>query len=161
MKSIKVIIIFFLVSANFACVKENIRGVQTSHKPDRTYGLFMKIEGCGPVLTWQPVLEESVTYDLAVFNVLKSPRKRMALPERGAQIFYVENISGSSVKVDPPLQPTKDYYWSVRKRYPDGRVSEWSTYNKEIKNWWAGDTRYSNFWFGITTPQSCEGTEND
>lgn len=96
-----------------------------------------------------------LSYDVAIHTALLSKNDRIP-PDRGDRVFYVENLPGTSIQITPPLSPKTKYFWSVRVRTSDGRMTPWTTYNKQVNDWWAGyysSTR--NFWFGIKTPSKC------
>lgn len=139
--------------SRFVFAKTRINGVQTNEKVGSREGPFLKIKTCTPELKWEPSNSSSVTYDVTL-NIALIPPHGALPPEVGDKLFYSENITQTSVTVNPPLPPNRKFFWSVRQRYPDGSVSPWTTYDKSFISWWgAGDMR--NFWFGIMTPKEC------
>ena len=64
----------------------------------------------------------SVIIDVAVWKGCEAATGHELLGER---IFFEREIRGLSVKISPPLEPDKLYYWSVR---PTGN-RQWSTYH--------------------------------
>lgn len=95
----------------------------------------------------------SISYDVVVHRALQTWNKSIP-PDRGERVFYTEGVSGTSVQVNPALDPKTKYFWSVRVRASDGRVTPWTTYDKDVNSLW-GYSWYRNFWFGIKTPRKC------
>lgn len=158
MKNYSMLFIIAFLLTNLACVKQTVHGVQTSNAIEneglfKGNSMFSKIDSCTPTLAWEKANELDMTYDVAVYDVLKSPSGYIP-PERRQQIYYQENVQGTSVQINPPLLPNTSYFWSVRTRKPTGEVSAWTVYDKSMNYILNSERRY-NFWFGIRTPKEC------
>ncbi len=141
------------------CVSHKIHGVQVA-KPSSLWGYFAKVESCTPVLSWKSAESAGITYDVSLYKALLKKTLIGTVdetfpPEKGEQIFYMENIQETSVKVNTALAPKTYYLWSVRTRRQDGSVSEWSTYDKNVNTGY-GYSQAWNYWFGIKTPDCQE-----
>jgi hypothetical protein len=84
------------------------------------------VEDLQPVLQWEQLSQSDSAYDLIIYEGLKvkSSPQRMV----GKTVYYRENLQATQHKVEEPLKPSQDYYWSVRVRRGN-IVSNWSLYN--------------------------------
>ena len=80
-----------------------------------------------PTLQWKPAKESNVMYDVIIYDVItaKPPAKPRAV---GKVVYYREGIKGSQHKIEDPLNPNTEYFWSVRFRSGE-KVSAWSTFS--------------------------------
>lgn len=117
-------------------------------------GLFVKAQTCTPIFSWEDFRNDTATetYDVAVYNALKS---KGDVPDRGEQVFYIENLNSTQVQVQPPLQPDKKYFWSLRRHRTDGATATWLVHDP-IHVTLLGAIMYKNMWFGVKTPNKCK-----
>ncbi len=85
------------------------------------------LDSLSPTLKWKPFSEPNVTYDVVIYDVItaKSPAERKAM---GKVVYYREGLKEPQHKIETPLRPSTEYYWSVRVRRGE-KVSDWSTYS--------------------------------
>ncbi len=143
--------IFFTFSLT-SCVKRQFHGVKPSEGLTKG-GLFVKVASCTPILQWEKSPDTDTSYDVSVFKAVSN--RAVNLPERGEQVLYTEGLQTNSLQVSPSLIPRSKYFWSVRKRKPNGEVTGWATYDRD-ENQIIGWEWHSNLWFGIETPD-CGG----
>jgi hypothetical protein len=118
--------------------------------PEGTKDRSPKTADLTPQFEWKPSGLEGVSYDVAIFeseslNLLGNSK------ERGKLVAYAEGLHEAKYRPDKPLDPGKNYLWSVRLR-KDDMVSTWTT------------TSYFTFliiasfsgtgqWYAFTTPE--------
>ncbi|MBU0505508.1 hypothetical protein KJ708_05925 [bacterium] len=140
------VLLLLFASLFLSCSKEAQHGVVVKNATPH-FGHFSRVNSCTPLLSWEKFANEEplgITYDVAIYNVLTGNK---LLPDRGERVYYVENIRSNNIQIYPPLQPHTKYFWSVRQRYPDGKVADWSRYSKGA---------FINLFYGIKTPGKCE-----
>lgn len=86
------------------------------------------VDSLQPALKWKPSTQAE-SYDLIVYK----PGKTQAFGEtqereRLMKVYYRERLTDTAHRLEEPLQPDAEYYWSVRIRSGD-KVSEWSRYD--------------------------------
>ncbi len=104
-----------------------------------------------PQLEWKPSIWKHFTYDVAIYESLLigapgAPRVR------GALVTYAQDLSEPRFKVSAPLEPGKNYEWSVRVRDGD-TVSTWSVSNYFVF-FVIGSVSSRGQWFGLSTPSN-------
>jgi hypothetical protein len=111
-----------------------------------------RITSLQPQLSWVPSGETGVTYDLVIHEGTVDQSfwkgvKRIL----GDQVYYRENITGNSHKVEMPLKPDTEYYWALRVRRGDEK-SQWSKYDYTL---FLGLTymKVSDAYFRFKTPK--------
>lgn len=80
-----------------------------------------------PVLRWETFPGENVTYDLRIWRAAN--HYSVLNISNGEMVCNKENLIEPSYKVEPPLEASNTYVWSVRAHFDvDGirRVSQWS-----------------------------------
>jgi hypothetical protein len=92
-----------------------------------------KVKSLQPTLQWKASSQAEVTYDVIIyegivigstFDKYRGQLKRAV----GKMIYYREGIKETEHRVEEPLKPDYEYYWSVRIRQGD-QTSEWSRYD--------------------------------
>jgi len=92
-----------------------------------------KAESLQPILQWKASSQTDGTYDVTIYegiviattlDELRGQVKRAV----GKMVYYREGIKETNHKVEEPLKPNHEYYWSVRVRQGD-QVSQWSQYD--------------------------------
>ena len=87
----------------------------------------VEVDDVQPTLRWKPVSESNVTYDVIIYDVITA--KAAAKPRAiGKVVYYREGIKESQHKIEDPLNPNTEYFWSVRFRSGE-KVSAWSTFS--------------------------------
>lgn len=128
------------------------KGIPTS-QGSSFLGQFKKVDSCHPVLEWEDIRtkdeKNTVTYEVAVHTVLES--RTSALYERGPRLFFADGLKNNAVTIRPDLESGRKYFWSVRMRRADGRVTDWSVKQKSTVF-----ASYYNQWYGIKTPTTCD-----
>jgi hypothetical protein len=89
------------------------------------------VESLQPTLKWKPS-PEAESYDLIVYK----PEQTKAFGEnkernRLMKIYYRERLTDTAHKLEEPLKPDAEYYWSVRIRSGE-KVSDWSRYDHRL-----------------------------
>lgn len=80
-----------------------------------------------PVLEWAPFEGKEGTYDVVVVEQLNDAQNHKVF-NPGRTVFFREGITDTKVKIEPPLEFDKIYWWTVRTRNGDA-ASEWSRYD--------------------------------
>jgi hypothetical protein len=90
------------------------------------------VESLQPTFRWKPSAQSEVTYDFIVYEGIKEESLRELRVKRaiGREIYYREGLKETEHKIEEPLKPGTEYYWSVRIR-KEQNVSTWSLYNYE------------------------------
>ncbi len=104
------------------------------------------VENLQPTLQWKPSGNSNVTYDVIIYEVIVGEERYMA----GPVIIQRNNLPASSYKVEKPLKPNTNYFWSVRIRQGN-RTSQWSRHNYTLHVPY-GWQRSSNQYFTFRTP---------
>ncbi len=82
-----------------------------------------------PTLTWQASSDNSVTYDLIIYEGLKDESFWKGIKRSvGDQVYYKEGIKTNTHTLQISLKPKTEYYWSVRVR-KDSETSNWARYD--------------------------------
>ncbi len=112
---------------------------------------FPAIGTLTPEFSWSGSPRAEVTYDLVVYEAAVYRQDSITRSfVKGRRAAYIENIDGTSYKLDAPLEPDRKYYWSVRMR--DGNhVSRWSTHNHFMFALVYMSSGYGQ-WFQFQTP---------
>lgn len=113
---------------------------------------FTRVDSLQPTLQWTESKEKGVTYDLVIYEGIKTEdfwkgRKRFV----GERVYYKEGLKTNAHQLEVTLKADTEYYWSVRSRVED-KVSEWAVYDYTL---FLG-TAYmhaSNLYFTFITPK--------
>ncbi len=81
-----------------------------------------------PTLKWQALDSGDATYDLVIYESLTTKEGKKAL---GREVYYRKGLAGTEHRLEEPLKPDTEYYWSVRVRKGD-TVSKWATYDYDL-----------------------------
>lgn len=82
-----------------------------------------------PTFRWEAVKSTGATYDLIVYQGIKTESFWEGVKRSiGEEIYYREGLTQTEHKLEEPLQPGKEYYWTVRVRHGD-QTSEWAKYD--------------------------------
>ena len=113
------------------------------------------VDSIQPTFKWEPVKDSEVTYDFIIYECIKtesfSKGTRRAV---GREVYYLEGLTEPQCKVERPLEPDTEYYWSVRVRRGQD-FSNWSVYDYTLFLGTAG-YRATNCPFIFKTPKSEE-----
>ena len=82
------------------------------------------VESLSPHLKWQPDGDSGARYDLVIFETTASGKP-------GKSVYYREGLEVAEHKIDQPLKPDTNYYWTVRSR-KGATVGDWSTYDHRL-----------------------------
>ncbi len=87
------------------------------------------VESLQPTFRWEASPEPGVLYDFIVYEGIKvesfwEGTKRSV----GREVYYRQGLKMAEHKIEEPLKPDTEYYWSVRTRRGN-RVSEWAIYD--------------------------------
>jgi hypothetical protein len=92
------------------------------------------VDGLQPTFRWEPS-PAAETYDFIIYKAINFDKGiwiwkgiRRAV---GREIYYREGLKESEHKIEEPLAPNTEYYWSVRIRKGQ-EVSSWSLYYLSI-----------------------------
>src|SRR6478736_113419 len=116
-----------------ACLLLNVYGCMTFHGQRPIYptvgnpGVPNTVTSLQPVLEWVPSEKKEATYDVIVVEQFNDPQRHKVF-NPGRTVFIRGGITETKVRIEPPLEFDKIYWWSVRARNGDG-VSEWSRYD--------------------------------
>ena len=125
-----------------------------------------------PTLCWKPVhgalKRHSATYELEIYKAVEWKWgfmwaiKHMDMKSLGDPVYRRAGISGTSHKVDTPLEPATRYMWRVRGHWVENGQSRttkgWSSYNSAtlgkhgFKSGLGQGQQHHNCWFTFKTP---------
>jgi len=86
------------------------------------------VDSVQPTLQWKPAKESNVMYDVIIYDVITAKPPAESKAAMGKVVYYREGIKESQHKIEDPLKPNTEYFWSVRFRQGE-KVSAWSTYS--------------------------------
>jgi len=88
-----------------------------------------RVDSLQPTFRWEAAKESGTSYDFIIYEGIRT-ESFMAGVKRavGKEIYYRENLPQPEHRVEEPLQPDREYYWTVRTRQGD-RVSAWARYD--------------------------------
>ncbi len=90
------------------------------------------VDSLQPTLKWQPVDSGNVTYDLVIYEVIKTSSALQGTKKAlGREVYYRKGLTGTEHRLEEPLKPDSEYFWSVRVRKGD-TVSKWATYDYDL-----------------------------
>lgn len=82
-----------------------------------------------PTFRWEASAEPETTYDFIVYEGIKVESFLEGIKRSvGKEVYYRQGLKASEHKIEEPLQPDAEYYWSVRMRRGD-KVSDWAKYD--------------------------------
>jgi hypothetical protein len=90
------------------------------------------VDSLQPTFQWEPLPERGATYDFIVYecikeeDFLKGPRRAL-----GREVYYREGLNETKHKIEEPLKPDSEYFWSVRLRHGQ-YASSWSLYDYDF-----------------------------
>jgi len=93
-------------------------------------------ESLRPTLRWRPFDAGTVTYDLRIWGSWGSIDSGRG-PYIGEVVYSRERLVDPWHTLDAPLEPSSDYFWSVRAHFVQAdqrRVTEWSRYSLKPAN---------------------------
>lgn len=110
-----------------------------------------QVDSLQPTFRWEPAKETDVAYDLIVYECIKTEdfwkgKSRTV----GREVYYRKGLTATEHRLEEPLAPAREYYWSVRLRKGD-LVSRWSVYHYQ-PNLLIGGTAVMNSPFLFATP---------
>ncbi len=86
------------------------------------------VDSVQPTLRWKSASESNVTYDVIIYDVIKTQVTATKPRATGKVVYYREGIKESEHKIEDPLKTNTEYFWSVRFRSGE-KVSDWSTWS--------------------------------
>lgn len=109
------------------------------------------VDSLTPLLEWKPSSRADMRYDVAVYETVSLSSMDFGIgSQRGPLVAYAQGLSEPRYRVPTPLQPGREYDWSVRLRDGDS-VSSWST-SGYFAFFVIGYVSQHGRWFGFTTP---------
>lgn len=111
------------------------------------------VDSLQPIFRWEPAPYANATYDFIIYEDIKEESLWEGTKHAvGREIYYREGLKAPEHRLEQPLQPDSEYYWSVRLRRGD-QVSNWSQYNYTV---FLGTAyiRESNRPFAFKTPHA-------
>jgi hypothetical protein len=109
------------------------------------------VDSLQPTFQWEPRLDAD-SYDFAIFESIRTDSLLEGIKRSvGKQVYYREELRDTKHRLEEPLKPATEYYWSVRVRR-GSNVSPWSLYHYTLFLG-TGYTRASNFPFIFKTPK--------
>jgi hypothetical protein len=148
----KKVLYFILLSLYFGlsgCASyksyNGVKFISPQYKAFHEYGEV--VNSLTPELTWEA--DKGEYYDVKVWDAVACHVQGKLLTGRGNPVIYKEYIQGGSYRVDPPLQPKRVYYWSVRKH----GATQWSRFTRrtDIYMPYVSGTQYNQL-FSFETP---------
>jgi hypothetical protein len=112
------------------------------------------VDSLQPTFRWEAV-PDAESYDFIIYESIKTESfwegsKRSV----GREVYYREELQGTEHRIEEPLRPNSEYYWSVRiRRGPE--VSRWSLYHYQLFLG-TGYVSATNQPFGFKTPKAVE-----
>ncbi len=97
-----------------------------------------------PLFRWEPAVGPDSRYDFIIYEAheIECPFLGLAYECEwaiGRKVYYRQGLQEPEHTLEVPLQPNREYYWSVRVR--DGEnVSVWSHFVRERLGWGTGST---------------------
>ncbi len=88
-----------------------------------------QVDSLQPTFRWEPSPESDVIYDFIIYAGIKvesfvEGTKRSV----GREVYYRQGLKEPEHKIEEPLKPDTEYYWSIRARRGE-KVSEWAIYD--------------------------------
>ena len=120
-----VLIIVFLILAG--CT--SFHGIKPIYPMVGNPNFPKQVDSLQPTFRWEPSPGPDVTYDFVIYEGIKvesfwEGTKRSV----GKEVYYRQGLKEPEHKIEEPLKPETEYYWSVRIRRGD-TVSEWAIYD--------------------------------
>jgi hypothetical protein len=121
--------ILFLLLAFVMSSCTSFRGVKPLYPEPGNPGLPSKVDSLQPTFRWEPSSDAGVTYDFIVYECLKvSNWLKGTKRSVGREIYYRQGLNSTEHKIEEPLKPDSEYFWSIRTRQGE-KVSSWSLYD--------------------------------
>lgn len=91
------------------------------------------VDSLRPTFRWEPSSESDVTYDFIIYEGIYVPATWTEKAKRsvGREVYFREGLLKPEHKIEEPLKPDSEYYWSIRIRRGQ-RVSAWSLYDYDL-----------------------------
>lgn len=115
------------------------------------------VEDLQPTFEWEAAAESGVAYDLVIYEVVVARTSWDVKRSVGKKVYYKEALLETEHKITEPLEPGKEYCWSIRTR-KGSLVSEWSRYDQFVF-FVTGYSKRSNAFFMFKTKKVKEGGE--
>lgn len=122
-KLLKMLAISLLISGctSFQAIKPVYPEVGNPNFPTET-------ESLQPVFRWESTGGE-VSYDFIIYEGIKVESFLEGVKRSvGKEVYYRQDLTVPEHKIEEPLKPDAEYYWSVRTRRGED-VSEWAIYD--------------------------------
>jgi len=109
------------------------------------------VDSLQPTLRWKPWPGVDMRYDLIIYESIKVEAFGQAKEQTQLRrVYYREGLEETAHRLEAPLQPNTQYFWSVRVRSGE-KVSGWSLYDR-IFFMPYGYVRTYNRYFTFKTP---------
>jgi len=118
--------ILAVLLALVACSTVTIHGVTPISPEPGSFdwtGRPTAVESLQPTFRWEPVDERDARYDFVIYE-----SHSVLFAAVGREVYYREGLTEPEHTLEVPLQPNREYYWSVRVRRGE-EVSEWSRFD--------------------------------
>ncbi|MDT8421620.1 MAG: hypothetical protein RQ754_14430 [Desulfuromonadales bacterium] len=88
-----------------------------------------QIDSLQPTFKWEASAGSDATYDLIVYEGIKIESFWEGVKRSvGKEIYYKEGLGITEHMIEKPLEPAREYYWTVRTRHGNN-VSDWAKYD--------------------------------
>ena len=119
----------FIISAFVLIGCTSFSGVKPLYPKVSNPNYPTTVENLQPTFRWEPLPESDVTYDFIIYEGIKEESFLKGVKRAvGREIYYRERLKETEHKIEEPLKPGAEYYWSVRMRKGQN-VSKWSLYD--------------------------------
>lgn len=118
-------------------------------------GALKRADSLQPTFRWEPSSEANVTYDLVVYEGITIKEESFPYSIRhavGREVYYREGLKEPEHRIEEPLKPDTEYYWSVRLRR-GAQVSSWALYDRTVFIPGISYSKVRNYPFMFKTPQ--------
>lgn len=89
------------------------------------------VEDLQPTFKWEAAAEPGVSYDLVIYEIVVARTSWDVKRSVGEKVYYKEALLETEHRITEPLQPGKEYCWSIRTRR-GSLVSDWSRYDQFV-----------------------------
>ena len=121
------------------------------------------VDSLQPILKWKPLSERNMTYDVIIYEGVRVQIPHYFLgtklveryenkPMPGKVVYYREDIKEAHHRIEEPLKPNAEYFWSIRTRKGDN-VTPWATLDYSVF-YGIGHAAGKNVPFTFKTPES-------
>ncbi len=110
-----------------------------------------EVDSLQPTFRWEPAKEPDMSYDFILYECIKTTDIWKGTSRTmGRELYYREGLTVTEHRIEDPLAPGKEYFWSVRLRKED-KVSRWAVYHYQ-PDIFLGGVAVRNYPFLFKTP---------